>query len=55
MRYYSSTATPKVLTSVGGINSSVTSMTVDNTTGLPGSFPYTLVLDPDLVSEEMLS
>lgn len=55
MRYYSSTATPKVLTSVGGINSSVTSMTVDNTTGLPGSFPYTLVLDPDLVSEEIVS
>lgn len=55
MRYYSSTATPKTLTSVGGINSSVTSMTVDSTTGLPGSFPYTLVLDPDLVSEEIVS
>ena len=55
MRYFSSTATPKTLTSVGGINAAVTSMTINNTTGLPGSFPYTLVLDPDTATEEIVS
>jgi microcystin-dependent protein len=43
VRYFSSTATPK------------TSMTINNTTGLPGSFPYTLVLDPDTATEEIVS
>lgn len=54
MRYYSSTATPKSLSTA--INTVVTQMTVNNTTGLPiPSFPFTLVIDPDGASEEIVS
>jgi hypothetical protein len=54
MRYYSSTASPKTLSVA--INNSVTSMTVSSTTGFPiPSFPFTLVLDPDTATEEIIS
>ena len=52
-RYYSSTAARTTLSS--GINSSVTSITVASTSGFPASFPYTLIIDQDLVTEEIVT
>jgi hypothetical protein len=53
MRYYSSVASPTTLSA--GINNVVTSMTVAAVTGLPATTPYTLVLDPDTASEEIVT
>lgn len=53
MRYFSSIATAKSLSS--SINASVTQMTLS---GLPEgltSYPYTLVIDPDTISEEIVT
>jgi len=57
MRYYSSTATPKTLGAA--VTTSSTTITLNNDngdalTGLPASYPYTLVLDPDTASEEIV-
>jgi hypothetical protein len=52
MRYYSSTAGEKTLSSA--VNTSDTSVTLDSLSGLPASYPYTLVLDPDTASEEIV-
>lgn len=52
-RYYSSTAARTTLSS--GINSSVTSITVASTSGFPASYPYTLIIDQDLVTEEIVT
>ena len=52
-RYYSSTAARTTLSS--GINSSVTSITVASTSGFPASYPYTLIIDQDLVTEEVVT
>ena len=52
-RYYSSTAQETTLSS--GINNTVATITVGATTGFPGSFPYTLILDPDTASEEVVT
>ena len=52
-RYYSSTAARTTLS--GAINSSVTSITVASTSGFPGSFPYTLIIDQDQVTEEIVT
>jgi hypothetical protein len=51
-RYYTSVAPQTTLTST--INSSATSITLASTTGLPGSFPFTLALDFGTVSEELV-
>lgn len=53
MRYYSSTATPKTLLS--SVNSSATSIALSDLTGLPAQYPYTLVIDPDTASEEIVT
>lgn len=53
MRYYSSTATPKTLNVA--ISSGASSVSLSNLTGLPTSYPYTLVIDPDLTTEEIVS
>lgn len=53
MRYYSSTATAKTLSL--GVSNSATAMTLSNLTNLPSSYPYTLVLDPDTINEEIVS
>lgn len=53
MRYYSSTATPKTLLSA--INSSATAIALSDLTGLPAQYPYTLVIDPDTASEEIVT
>jgi microcystin-dependent protein len=52
-RQYRSTVEAKTLSS--GINSSVTSMTLNSVTTLPSSYPYTLVIDPDISSEEIIT
>jgi hypothetical protein len=53
-RQYRSTVEAKTLSA--GINNSITSMTVgpDGTT-LPTTFPYTLVIDPDIATEEIVT
>uniref|UniRef100_A0AAU7GW60 Minor tail protein n=1 Tax=Streptomyces phage Abafar TaxID=3158855 RepID=A0AAU7GW60_9CAUD len=52
VRYYSSTAAETTLS--GTINSSATNITVGSTTGFPVSFPYTLALDYEGASEELV-
>jgi hypothetical protein len=52
MRYYSSTASEKTLSSA--VTNTASSITLNNLTGLPASYPYTLVLDPDQASEEIV-
>jgi hypothetical protein len=52
-RQYRSTIESKTLST--GINSSVESMTVNNGETLPNAFPYTLVIDPNLSSEEIVT
>jgi microcystin-dependent protein len=52
-RQYRSTVEAKTLSS--GINNSVTSMTLNSVTTLPSSYPYTLVIDPDISSEEIVT
>jgi hypothetical protein len=44
-RYYASTAKQASLST--GIDSVVTSITLDLVTGFPSSYPYTLGIDPD--------
>jgi len=52
MRYYSSTAAEKTLSSaVSGTDAEIG---LNSTTGLPASYPFTLVLDPDTASEEIV-
>lgn len=52
-RNYSSVATPMALTA--GINSIVTTMTVDSVAGLPASTPYTLIIDYGQATEEVVT
>lgn len=52
MRYYSSTASSKVLDIT--ISNSATQITLNNLTGLPVNYPYTLVLEPDTSNEEIV-
>ena len=52
VRFYSSVAPPTTLTST--INSSATTISLASTTGLPGSFPFTLALDFGQVNEELV-
>lgn len=53
MRYYSSVAPAKTLQTA--INTTATQIQLNNLTGLPASYPYTLVIDPDAVSEEIVT
>lgn len=52
-RYYSSVAQRTALTS--SINAATTSIDVNAVTGFPSSFPYTLIIDQDTVSEEAVT
>lgn len=53
MRYYSSTASVKTLQVA--ISASDAQIQLNNLTGLPVTYPYTLVIDPDAVSEEIVT
>lgn len=53
VRYYSSVASEKTLN--GFINAGALSFVVSDTIGLPNSFPYTLALDYETVSEELVN
>ena len=52
MRYYSSVASSKVLDSP--VSNVATSITLNNVTGLPITYPYTLVIEPDTGNEEIV-
>lgn len=52
VRYYSSVASEKTL--VGTITSGQTTMVVSNTIGLPSLFPYTLAVDYETATEELV-
>lgn len=52
LRFYSSVAQPTTLAS--GISAGATTLTVLATTGFPSSFPYTLSLDNDNASAELV-
>lgn len=52
VRFYSSTAAEATLS--GTINSGSTTIVLDSVVGLPGSFPYTLALDYESASEELV-
>ena len=52
IRYYSSVASEKTLT--GTITSGQTTMVVSNTIGLPGLTPYTLAVDYETATEELV-
>jgi hypothetical protein len=52
-RYYSSNAADTTLS--GTITAGATSITVGSITGHPVQFPYTLILDPETASEEVVS
>ena len=52
-RQYRSTVEAKTLSSA--ISSSATSITLNSITRLPTSYPYTLVVDPDTTTEEILT
>lgn len=51
-RYYSSVASEKTLT--GTITAGQTTLQVSNTIGLPGLFPYTIAVDYETVTEELV-
>lgn len=52
-RYYSSTSVTTSLT--GTVTSGTTSITLGSVVGMPGSVPYTLILDPDTLAEEIVT
>jgi hypothetical protein len=51
-RYYSNVAVVSTITS--GVNNSVTTIPVGATTGLPVSYPFTMVIDEGTASEELV-
>lgn len=51
-RYYSTTAAQAQLTS--SLSSAATTINIDTTTGWPSSFPFTLIIDPNTASEEVV-
>jgi hypothetical protein len=53
MRYYSSVAPSMTLTS--GVAPSNTTLIVDTVAGLPGSYPFTVIIDPGVTGEEIVS
>jgi microcystin-dependent protein len=52
-RNYSSTAEGKTLST--GVNSSITTIVLNSITTLPSAYPYTLVIDADSPSEEIVT
>lgn len=51
-RYYSSTAVRTTL--AAGINNTDTSISITAASGLPSSYPYTMVIDQDVTGEEVI-
>lgn len=54
MRYYSNIASASTIANVGGISSGATTLVLSTTNGMPTQFPFTLRLDPDTASEELV-
>lgn len=55
MRYYSNTAALATITTSGGISTGATEVALSTSTGFPSQYPYTLRLDPDTASEELVT
>jgi len=55
MRYYSNIAAAATLANAGGISTGTTTLVLSTSNGLPISFPFTLRLDPDTATEELVS
>jgi hypothetical protein len=55
MRYYSNTAAVSTISTTGGISTGSTEVSFSTTTGFPSQYPYTLRLDPDTASEELVT
>lgn len=55
MRYYSNTAALATITTTGGISTGATEVALSTSTGFPSQYPYTLRLDPDTASEELVT
>lgn len=53
MRYYSNKSVQALLTA--DVSSGATGFALDTVTGLPTTFPFTLVIDPDTISVEVVS
>lgn len=53
MRYYSSTASEKDLDAA--VTTSSTTIQLNNLDGLPATYPYTLVINPDTTNEEIVT
>jgi len=53
MRYYSSTASEKDLDAA--VTTSSTTIQLNNLDGLPATYPYTLVINPDTTDEEIVT
>lgn len=54
-RNYSNTAGATTLENVGGITPTSTQIILGNTNGYPSQFPFTLRLDPNTASEELVT
>lgn len=54
-RYYSSTALPTTITDSGGIDDVVTTITIASATGLPASFPYTMLIEWGTSNSEVVT
>lgn len=52
LRYYSSVAQPTTLSA--SVSAGATSMSIAAATGLPSSYPYTMILEQDTVNEEIV-
>lgn len=54
-RYYSNIAALSTISTTGGISTGATEVAFSTTTGFPSQYPYTLRLDPDTASEELIT
>lgn len=55
MRYYSNTAVATTLENSGGVTPTYTQLILGSTTGYPTQFPFTVRLDPDTPTEELVN
>lgn len=55
MRYYSNTSAIATITNVGGISTGSTEVALSTSSGFPSQYPYTLRLDPDTPTEELVT
>ena len=54
-RVFKSTVVERSISMTGGLSASATQMTLDSADTLPSAWPYTLVIDPNLTTEEIVT